>query len=166
MACRCPTATKFGSGTISDYELQFRRVATIIPKTDSVVPVLLWELEPSDEKSLDRYEGYPNFYHKEYFELEINGENRLGEIRFLKKIDDFSRRSISCSRGSPRLAMAYVMNGGQINIPSEAYYNGIEKGYLDNGLDTAYLEKALEQAYQSVEEVRDCEEGFQFEFEQ
>jgi len=70
MACRCPTATKFGSGTISDYELQFRRVATIVPKTDSVVPVLLWELEPSDEKGLDRYEGYPNFYRKEYFELE------------------------------------------------------------------------------------------------
>jgi len=138
MAGRCPTATKFGSGTISDYELQFRRVATIEPKAASVVPVLLWELEPSDEKSLDRYEGYPNFYCKEYFELEINGEVRE--------------------------AMAYVMNGGQIDFPSEAYYNGIEQGYIDNGLDTAYLEKALEQAYQSVEEVQDCEEGFHFEF--
>ena len=139
MACRCPTATKFGSGTISDYELQFRRVATIVPKTDSVVPVLLWELEPSDEKSLDRYEGYPNFYHKEYFELEINGQIRE--------------------------AMAYIMNGGHIDVPSEAYYNGIEKGYIDNGLDTAFLENALKQAYQTAEEVQDCEEGFQFEFE-
>lgn len=139
MACRCPTATKFGSGTILDYELQFRRVATIVPNENSVVPVLLWELEPSDEKSLDRYEGYPNFYRKEYFELEINGETRE--------------------------AMAYVMNGGQINVPSEAYYNGIEKGYLDNGLDTSYLEKALEQACQAVEEYEYCEEGFQFEFE-
>jgi len=103
------------------------------------VPVLLWELEPSDEKSLDRYEGYPNFYRKEYFELEINGE--------------------ICE------AMAYVMNGGQINVPSETYYNGIEKGYIDNGLDTDYHEKALEQACQSIEEYQDSEEGFQFEFE-
>jgi len=61
--------------------------------------------------------------------------------------------------------MAYVMNGGQINIPSESYFSGIEKGYIDNGLNTAYLEKALEQAYQTSEEVQDCEEGFQFEFE-
>jgi gamma-glutamylcyclotransferase (GGCT)/AIG2-like uncharacterized protein YtfP len=139
MACRCPTATKFCSGTISDYELEFRQVATIVPKTDSVVPVLLWEFEPSDEKSLDRYEVYPSFYRKEYFELEIDGEIRE--------------------------AMAYVMNGGQIDIPSEAYYNGIKKGYINNSLDTAYLEKALEQACQTIDEAQDYEEGFQMGFE-
>ncbi len=139
MVYRCPTTIRFGMGTISDYELQFRQVATIVLKASSQVTVLLWELEPCDEKSLDRYEGYPNFYRKEYFELEIDGEIRE--------------------------AMVYVMNGGQISVPSETYYNGIKKGYIDNGLDTDYLEKALEQAYQTAEEYQDCEEGFQFEFE-
>ena len=30
------------------------------------VPVVLWEIEPTDERNLDRYEGFPIFYYKEW----------------------------------------------------------------------------------------------------
>ena len=59
MAYRCPTAERVSTGFVENYELEFRRVATIVPKQDSKVPVLVWELKPEDEKSLDRYEGFP-----------------------------------------------------------------------------------------------------------
>ncbi len=62
MAYRCPTAERVTTGFVENYELEFRRVATIIPKQDNKVPVLVWELKPEDEKSLDRYEGFPNMY--------------------------------------------------------------------------------------------------------
>ena len=44
MAFRCPDSKVVTTGTISDYELQFRQVATIEPKEGSEVPVLIWEL--------------------------------------------------------------------------------------------------------------------------
>ena len=44
MAYRCPTAERVSTGFVENYELEFRRVATIVPKQDSKVPVLVWEL--------------------------------------------------------------------------------------------------------------------------
>lgn len=41
------------------------------------MPVLLWKIRPQDELSLNRYEGYPNFYRKEMFEVELNGRPRI-----------------------------------------------------------------------------------------
>jgi hypothetical protein len=120
MAHRCPTAKRVTTTAIPDYELQFHRVATISPKKGSQVPVLIWELGQKDELNLDRYEGFPNLYRKEIFDLEIDGKVR------------------EC--------MAYVMNYGEIATPTSQYFNGIMKGYKDNGLDTDYLIKALEQS--------------------
>ncbi len=70
MQQRCPTARVIGALEIKDYELVFRgsrysAVGTIEPCEGSNVPILLWGIQPEDEKSLDRYEGYPNFYGKE-----------------------------------------------------------------------------------------------------
>ena len=140
MAYRCPTAKRFGTAILNDYELQFKQVATIAPKKNSEVPVLLWELSPNDEKALDKYEGYPNFYRKEYFEVEIKGKTYE--------------------------AMVYVMNGNRpLMEPSEFYYNAIEKGYLDNGLDTKYLEQALKDAILAEKFIPREYEGFQMKFE-
>ena len=76
MAFRCPDSKVVTTGMISDYELQFRQVATIEPKEGSEVPVLIWELGGQDELSLDRYEGFPHLYRKEDVEVEINGEKQ------------------------------------------------------------------------------------------
>ena len=102
------------------YELEFRGVATIVPKEKSEVPVLIWEIDGRDEHSLDRYEGFPNLYRKELFEIEVNGEKK------------------EC--------MAYLMNKGQISPPTSYYYNVIKKGYEANGMDTSYLRAALERS--------------------
>ena len=66
MAYRCPNATVLMPVVLSGYELTFRGggVATVIPKKDSEVLGLMWSITPECEKSLDRYEGYPSFYHK------------------------------------------------------------------------------------------------------
>lgn len=124
MSRRCPTAETITTGYISGFELEFRGVATIVPKENSKVPVLIWDIKPEDEKALDHYEGFPYVYRKEYFSLDIGGEK--------------------CK------AMAYVMNSGQIKEPSAGYYNCILEGYKAVGLDTAYLEKALKRSLEAA----------------
>lgn len=145
MAYRCPDSKVISKGMISDYELQFKRVATIEPKEGSEVPVLIWELGEQDELSLDKYEGFPHLYRKEDVEVEINGETQK--------------------------CMAYVMNRGEILPPSKQYFECILQGYMENGLDTNYLIKALEhslylqQQSEQEEEIEEPEEDLQMTME-
>ena len=134
MAFRCPDSKVVTTGMISDYELQFRQVATIELKEGSEVPVLIWELGGQDELSLDRYEGFPNLYRKEDIEVEINVETQK--------------------------CMAYVMNGREISLPTAGYYNTIVKGYRENGFDEKYLVDALKQAFDYEQKIKqeECEE--------
>lgn len=117
MARRCPNSKVIGTAMIPDYELEFRGVATIVPKKGAQVPVLMWEIDQQDEINLNHYEGFPRLYRKEIFEMEVNGKMREG--------------------------MAYLMNYKGIAPPTAQYYNGIKKGYEDNGMDTKYLHDAL-----------------------
>ena len=119
MGWRCPTASVVGTGKILDYKLTFRRVATIEPCLKEEVPVAVWKIEDSDEKALDRYEGYPHLYRKEMIDVEM---------------DD----------GSKVNAMVYIMNTGQPAMPYKEYLNTIIKGYQDVGLDPSYLVAAVE----------------------
>lgn len=139
MEQRCPTARVIGTSEIKDHELVFRgsrysAVATIEPCEGSRVPVLLWGIQPEDEKSLDRYEGYPNFYEKENMEIVLNG--------------------------STVSAMVYVMTPGhELGIPSERYKISIEEGYMDAGFDTDMLENAVDKTIGKMEdEMKDIGE--------
>jgi len=133
MKHRCPTARVLGASEIQDYELVFRgsrysAVATIEPCKGSSVPVLLWGIQPEDEKSLDRYEGYPNFYEKENMEIVL--------------------------KGSTVSAMVYVMTPGhELGIPSERYKISIEDGYMDAGFDTDILQNAVDKTKVKMQEV-------------
>lgn len=130
MARRCPTATVAGKSEMKGYELLFRGVATVEPKADGSVPVLLWNIKPMDEAALDRYEGWPHLYRKEMVDVELEGE------------------TVS--------AMVYVMNDGRpLGIPSYYYYETIEDGYEAAGFDTAVLEQALDR----TDELMDQEEA-------
>ncbi len=126
MARRCPTAKVLESKMLQGHELEFRGVATIVPKKGAEVPVLIWEIGERDEINLDRYEGFPSFYRKEIFEMEVGGKMR------------------EC--------MAYVMNRGEIDPPSQQYYRTILNGYRANGMDERYLERALMQSLTEQEE--------------
>lgn len=132
MRWRCPTANVIGSGEVKDYELLFRgnrlgAVATIEPLEGNSVPVLVWNVKSEDEKSLDRYEGYPNFYRKEMMDVEVNGE---------------------CVT-----AMVYVMNDGyEFGSPSDSYLNTIVAGYQSAGFDLDVLDQAVEKSIQLAQE--------------
>ena len=120
MANRCPNSKIIGKEMLKGYELEFRGVATIVPNDKSEVPVLIWEIDGRDEHSLDRYEGFPNLYRKELFEIEVDGEKK------------------EC--------MAYLMNKGHISPPTSYYYSVINQGYEANCMDTSYLRVALERS--------------------
>lgn len=115
MQHRCPTAKLYGTGIVSDYELQFKgqpncAFATIAPKEGAEVPVAVWEIQPQDERSLDRYEGYPSHYFKQNVPVQLDGE----EIN----------------------AMVYIMNLKMgFGLPSPYYYQTVYDGYNDCGLD-------------------------------
>ena len=127
MARRCPNSKVIGTAMIPDYELEFRGVATIVPKKGAEVPVLMWEIDQQDELNLNHYEGFPRLYRKEIFEMKVNGKIREG--------------------------MAYLVNYKGVAPPTAQYYNGIKKGYEDNGMDTKYLHDALVRSveYQQAE---------------
>ena len=133
MAHRCPNSKIVSKEMLKGYELEFRGVATIVPNDKSEVPILIWEIDGRDEHSLDKYEGFPNYYRKELFEIDVNGEKK------------------EC--------MAYLMNSGHISPPMRYYYNVIKQGYEANGMDTSYLRAALERSVceQYFDEIQDEE---------
>ena len=117
MAYRCPTAKVVGTSILKDWRLLFDGPASIERKEGYNVPVLIWDIQPADEKSLDRYEGYPSYYRKEMLDVEVNG----------KTIN----------------AMVYIMNTNKEHIPSDYYYRVLEQGYERFGFDKNILEQAL-----------------------
>ena len=123
MAVRCPTAKVVGKANLEGYELLFcgangEAYATITKNPEKETPVVVWELDDIAEKRLDNYEGYPTFYDKEYFRVEMDGK--------------------------PIRAMAYVMKEGvPLGVPERHYYEGILEGYQAAGFDTAILDEAL-----------------------
>ena len=67
MAWRCPEAKLIGTGYLEGARLEFYLHATVertALKSDRA-PVAVWEINSHDERNLDRYEGFPNYYIKE-----------------------------------------------------------------------------------------------------
>lgn len=124
MASRCPSANVYAKGTLNNWELVYRGSktnahATIIRKQNSTIPVLIWEIEKSDEVQLDIYEEYTHYYFKKNIMVYINGKRRK--------------------------AMVYIMNENQApGRPSKQYINTIRQAYIDNDMDLSIFEKSLE----------------------
>lgn len=123
MARRCPTAEIVRKTVLRNWRLMFRgkstAVATVERHEGSQVPVLIWRLQPGDERSLDMYEGYPHLYRKEMLRITVN------------------RRRIS--------AMIYIMNEAHhpYGTPSSSYFETIRQGYESSGFDTGILRQAV-----------------------
>mgnify|MGYP002729071000 FL=1 len=80
MRYRCPTAKPIGITAIPDYELLYKgsktgSYLTIEKKKGSLLPIVVWEVTAADEKRLDAYEGYPNFYYKKEMKLPVRLAN-------------------------------------------------------------------------------------------
>lgn len=123
MAVRCPTAKVVGDTVLEGYQLLFRgrnggAYATIEENPEFGVPVIVWELDGLAEKRLDRYEGFPTLYRKEFIQVELAGKTVQ--------------------------AMIYIMNEDwPIGMPNRHYYEGILEAYEEAGLDVAILDEAV-----------------------
>lgn len=124
MAGRCPTARLFGTSELEGYRLLFKgsktgAYATIETQKGGRVPVLIWEIGEQDERNLDRYEGYPVFYHKKEIEVQLGGERKA--------------------------AMVYIMDESrELGEPSASYYNVLESAYWKFGFPMGILMEAHE----------------------
>ena len=129
MKFRCPTAKVVGISEIRDYRLLFKgsqtgAYLTIEPKKGARVPVAVWEVTADDELSLDRYEGYPNFYYKTEVEIPVI--------------------CISDRRVRKLKAFIYIMHEErEIGVPSQRYVDVCLDGYEAFGFDENYLYEAL-----------------------
>lgn len=119
MALRCPDAEAVGTGVIQNYRLTFKALganafATIEPCGGESVPVAVWRISRRDEAALDRYEGVPTHYTKEFMEVAMNGETVSG--------------------------LVYVMNARAVPLlPSQGYFDIVLSGYRSFGLDEQML---------------------------
>ena len=128
MGMRCPTAKVYSKGILKGYKLLFKgqmhnAYCTIEKKHGGRVPVVVWEIEPEDEKALDFYEGYPRFYEKE--DVKVTLED-----------------------GTTIMAMVYIMTDKivdriHLNLPSRSYLDTVRKGYKAAGFDDVFIEDAL-----------------------
>jgi len=122
MAFRCPNAKLIGMGWLPNHRLEFYLHATVERSRarGAQVPVAVWEIDEADEKSLDRYEGYPSYYTKH-------------------------TRTVKMSDGSEIKGMVYIMNRIRPYPPTESYYNGIRDAYDRLGIGSE-IDRVLEPA--------------------
>ena len=125
MKFRCPTARIVGTSVIRNYELLYKGSKTgsylTIEKKKGAVAV--WEVTADDEKRLDAYEGFPNFYYKENMKITLSETG--------KKINAF----------------VYIMHEERrLGIPSQTYINTCRFGYAVFGFDYKYLDEAYEKS--------------------
>tara|TARA_R110002096_G_scaffold69893_1_gene167666 strand:- start:215 stop:739 length:525 start_codon:yes stop_codon:yes gene_type:complete len=119
MRFRCPYAKPVASYDLEGHALKFRGVADVeSAERKSTVPLGLWRITDTCEKSLDRYEGFPSLYEKKFI------HTHYGKV------------------------MLYVMcDQDNIYPPSDAYLNGIATGYFDFKLDNRLLKEAVTDSY-------------------
>lgn len=143
MAYRCPDAKVLCKGIIEDYTLVFRgsktgAYATVIPKKGDHVPVVIWKISEDDERSLDRYEGFPTFYYKKNLRVKID-------------------------RGDRFEAMAYIMfDEAKPGIPTMRYLETCSQGYLDNNLDMMKFEEFMANNKRETREKASISSIFEF----
>ena len=124
LAHRCPNARLLGTGWLLNHRLEFYLHATVERSRahGASVPVAVWEIDADDERSLDRYEGFPTYYTKH-------------------------RRKVLMDDGSEIEGMVYIMNMIRPLIPHASYYNGIHAAYQKLGLSSE-IKRVLEPALQ------------------
>ena len=128
MAHRCPGAKLIGTGYLPNHRLEFYLHATVerTRPHGAKVPVAVWEISEEDERSLDRYEGFPTYYTKH-------------------------RRWVVMNDGSELWGIIYLMNYLRISPPASEYYDGIETAYMKLGFTDdieTVLMPALDRSWQ------------------
>ena len=130
MKYRCPKAKIVGTAVLENNTLYFRgsktgSYLTIEPEIGASVPVAIWEITPTDELSLDRYEGYPTFYYKYNYTLDVTSLDK----KKVEKLDCF----------------AYIMRtDAPVGLPTLQYVQTCLEGYRTFGFDEKILINTVE----------------------
>lgn len=136
MLRRCPTARVTGTAVLRGWRLLFKgsktgSYLTIEPDSAHSVPVAVWSVTEADERSLDRYEGYPSFYYRKVLPVDITG--------------------IRSGKTYRRSAFVYIMHEERpIGIPSREYVRTCADGYRDFGFGLRPLAEALQFSEEAV----------------
>ena len=131
MKHRTPDAKIVGTATLQGWRLLFKGCATIEPKEGREVPVLIWEISDTDEKNLDRYEGYPIYYYKRELPVTVT------------PLDGGAPRELT--------AMVYIMDEKHtFRMPSLYYYDVLHRGYRTFGFDLSLLRQGIEDSLGSA----------------
>ena len=123
MKIRCPKARAVGNTVLNDYRLVFcgedqASWLTVKPFKGDYVPLGIWEIEASDEASMDIYEGYPELYDKKMISVSFHNETVA--------------------------ALIYIMNDTfEEAKPARSYVDACRQGYMDFSMDLNILQKAL-----------------------
>lgn len=135
MRIRCPHAKLIGYADVEGYRLMFRgsgsgSYLSIEPKVGKSVPCGVFKITESDERSLDRYEGFPRFYHKKEITTFLNALN-----------------------GKSRLVSAmvyYLPKNCPVGLPSASYIRTCKEGYINCGFDEEILKEALADTWEEL----------------
>ena len=131
MKHRTPDAKIVGTATLQGWRLLFKGCATIEPTEGREVPVLIWEISDTDEKNLDRYEGYPIYYYKRELPVTVT------------PLDGGAPRELT--------AMVYIMDEKHtFRMPSLYYYDVLHRGYRTFGFDLSLLRQGIEDSLGSA----------------
>lgn len=146
MQRRCPGADAVGSGWLGGYRLAFRgsktgAYLTLTPDPGGRVPVGVWRIRPEHERALDIYEGYPEFYRKEWMSVRVKPFH---------------------PEGAPVVGltgMIYIMDENRpLGVPATQYVETCMIGYDCFGLNAAPLIRAVTEARQMRRKVVSVDE--------
>ena len=126
MAYRCPNSRPVCKGVLNNWELYFNLHADIRERAGTQTLVGVWDISDKDWKSLDYYEGYPNYY-----------ERKIVPVDTANGIKD---------------CVVYVMtewnkNRLDYHRPTAVYFHTIEVGFKDFNMDVEELYGAYERQF-------------------
>jgi gamma-glutamylcyclotransferase (GGCT)/AIG2-like uncharacterized protein YtfP len=114
MSLWCPDAEPLVRAVLPHWRLVFRTWADLAPAAPDRGQGALYEVGPHDLASLERFEDYPQLYHR----LHVRVITEMGPVE----------------------ALTYQMNAGHpLALPDEDYLNLLLEGYEDWGLDAQQL---------------------------
>jgi gamma-glutamylcyclotransferase (GGCT)/AIG2-like uncharacterized protein YtfP len=123
MSRRCPAALSLGAVVLEDYQFRFCYHADVVEAAGSRCHGVMWEITDECLASLDRFEGYPDYYDRR--EVEIT------------------------HRGNTITAWVYVMTGRpELSPPSDDYLTTLKVGYEEHGISDLQLIEALDSSSQ------------------
>lgn len=125
---RCETAQLVTTATIENYYLTFqknpsgRAVANLLPKEGETAVGSIYKMTAADIAALDRYEGHPRVYKREWVEVKFKSGRMVKAVTYLM-VDGDKR---------------------PFGSPAKDYFNHLHKGFTQWGLPKIKLQKAVE----------------------